>query len=404
MNTKTDAVANTPVTAKDARAAARRILGLTMIFAGIIGALAQLPKDARLKPDFGSGLAYAAAPQASAEMPRIESAVAETRSVTGTLEATFRAILAQAEKPEWVGYSVEEIFGQRSTCCGNWNDGEGCGTCRLENDRAALGGTTHAGGSLKLEGARRLVVLFRLEAKQVGRIRVASKECTLDAGGLAFLWLTGVKPVESVALLTTYVQGAEFERHDHHNVGNGALAAIALHADPSADKAMESFVAPEQRDELRRQAAFWLGAARGKEGLNVLQRMAKNDLSSDVRAHVAFALSVSHEPGAIDEMIRMAHDDPSSRVRGQALFWLAQKAGKKAASTITGAIENDPDTDVKKKAVFALSQLPKDEGVPKLIEVAQTNRNPEVRKQAMFWLGQSNDPRALDFFEKVLTK
>jgi hypothetical protein len=26
----------------------------------------------------------------------------------------------------------------------------------------------------------------------------------------------------------------------------------------------------------------------------------------------------------------------------------------------------------------------------------------EVRNQAMFWVGQSNDPRALEFFEKVL--
>jgi HEAT repeat protein len=101
-------------------------------------------------------------------------------------------------------------------------------------------------------------------------------------------------------------------------------------------------------------------------------------------------------------MIRMAHDDESSHVRGQALFWLAQNAGQKAVRTITGAIANDPDTDVKKKAVFALSQLPQDEGVPKLIEVAQTNRNAAVRKQAMFWLGQSHDPRALEFFEKVL--
>jgi len=42
--------------------------------------------------------------------------------------------------------------------------------------------------------------------------------------------------------------------------------------------------------------------------------------------------------------------------------------------------------------------------VPKLIEVATSNRNAEVRKQAMFWLGQSNDPRALDFFEKLLTQ
>ncbi len=390
--------------ANDSMLIGRRILGLAMILAGILCTIAQLTNGGALRTNFGPGLAYAAAAQAGVEMPRVENAKAETRAVAGTLDATFRGILAQAEKSEWVGYSVDEIAGERSVCCGNWNDEGGCGTCRLEKERDATRGTTHADGSIKLEGARRLVVLFRLEAKQVVRIRVASEDCTLDAGGLPFVWLTGVKLAESVTLLTTYVQGAEFERHDHHNIGNGALTAIALHADASAEKAMESFIAPEQREELRRQAAFWLGAARGKEGLNALQRMAKNDPSSDVRAHVAFALSVSHEPGAIDEMIRMAHDDSSSHVRGQALFWLAQKAGKKAVSTITGAIENDPDTDVKRKAVFALSQLPKDEGVPKLIEVAQTNRNPEVRKQAMFWLGQSNDPRALEFFEKVLTK
>jgi len=100
----------------------------------------------------------------------------------------------------------------------------------------------------------------------------------------------------------------------------------------------------------------------------------------------------------------MARSDSGSRVRGQALFWLGQKAGKKAASAITAAIENDPETEVKKRAVFALSQLPKDEGVPLLIQVARTNRNPTVRKQAMFWLGQSNDPRALAFFEEILLR
>ena len=59
---------------------------------------------------------------------------------------------------------------------------------------------------------------------------------------------------------------------------------------------------------------------------------------------------------------------------------------------------------MKKKAVFALSQLPKDEGVPLLIKVAETHRSYEVRKQAMFWLGQSQDPRALAFFEAVLKR
>lgn len=387
----------------------RKTLGLAMISVGIFCIISQFSNGRGPRADLGQSLAYAATVQMNDDMPRVENAQVETRVIAGSLDATFRGILAQAEKPEWVGYTVDDVSDDRSMCCGNWNDGAGCGTCRLENDHnswtsGSKTGDNQSSGAVKLEGSRRLVVLFRLEAKQVDRIRVASEDCTLDAGGLSFLWLTGVKPQESVSLLTSYVQGAEFESHEHHNIGQGALTAIAMHADVSADRAMESFVKPDQREELRRQAAFWLGAARGKEGLNTLLQMAKNDPSSDVRAHVTFALSVSHEPGALEEMIRMAHDDSSSHVRGQALFWLAQKAGKKAVGTITGAIENDPDTEVKKKAVFALSQLPKDEGVPKLIEVAQTNRNREVRKQAMFWLGQSNDPRALEFFEKVLTK
>ncbi len=336
--------------------------------------------------------------------PRIDNAKVETRAVTGSLDSTLRAITSQAEKPEWIGYSVDQVSGERSVCCGNYRDEGSCGTCNLEKENDGTTSTTQKSGTVNLEGARQLVVLFRFESKQLVRIRVASEDCALDAGGLPFVWLTGVKPAESVALLETYVRGAAFESHGDRGIGNAALMAIALHADAAADRALDSFVAPNQKEGLRRQAAFWMGAARGKAGLTALERMAKSDPSPEVRAQVAFALSISHEPGAIDEMIRMAHDDSSAHVRGQALFWLAQKAGQKAVGTITGAIENDPDTEVKKKAVFALSQLPRDEGVPKLIEVAQTNHNPAVRKQAMFWLGQSHDPRALQFFEKVLTQ
>jgi HEAT repeat protein len=380
--------------------ALRKALGFAMIVAGISTAAVQLAKGGA---PARAGQAGTAALQA-AEVPRIENAKLETRAVGSSLDATFRELAGKADKPEWIGYSVDEVAGERGVCCeNNWNDGN-CGTCRLEKENRGTTSTSHTDGDVKLEGARQLVVLYRLEAKQVVKIRVASADCALDAGGLPFVWLTGVKAPESVALLATYVRGSDLEEHGERKIGNGALTAIALHADASADRALESFTTPDQREALRKHAAFWMGAARGKAGLTTLQRMAKTDPSSDVRAHVAFALSVSHEAGALDEMIRMAHDDTSSHVRGQALFWLAQKAGKKAVGTITGAIENDPDTEVKKKAVFALSQLPKDEGVPKLIEVAQTNRNPAVRKQAMFWLGQSNDPRALQFFERVLTQ
>jgi HEAT repeat protein len=259
-------------------------------------------------------------------------------------------------------------------------------------------------GDVKLEGPSNIVILFRAESRKIGKIRAVSENCVLDAGGLQITWLTGAKASESVRLLERFVGSKELDERAGDRLSRGALMAIAMHGDASADQAIAGFVAPEKPEAMRKEAAFWAGEARGAAGAHLLKRMAKEDPSSDVRAHVTFALSISSESNAVDEMIRMAHEDTSGHVRGQALFWLAQKAGKKASGAISGAIENDPDTEVKKKAVFALSQMPKDDGVPKLIQVAESNKNPEVRKQAMFWLGQSNDPRALDFFEKVLAK
>jgi HEAT repeat protein len=294
------------------------------------------------------------------------------------------------------------VSGDRQICCGDWHDGS-CGPCRLEGGDHGSN-INLRGDKVKLEGPVSLIVLLRAENGRIGRLRSVSEDCTIDAGGLAVTWLSAVNPAESVKYLEKFVTAEEFDERGHDSLSRGALSAIAMTADPAADRAIAGFTALDKPEGMRRETAFWAGEARGAQGLALLKRMAKNDPSSEVRAQVTFALSVSRESDAVDEMIRMAHEDTSTRVRGQALFWLAQKAGRKAASTISGAIDNDPDTEVKKKAVFALSQMPKDEGVPKLIEVAQSNRNLEVRKQAMFWLGQSNDPRALEFFEKVLSK
>ena len=52
-----------------------------------------------------------------------------------------------------------------------------------------------ANATVMLEGSREIAILFRAENHQITKIRVASTECTLDAGGLPFLWLTNVKPV-----------------------------------------------------------------------------------------------------------------------------------------------------------------------------------------------------------------
>jgi hypothetical protein len=341
-------------------------------------------------------------------MPSYEKARVESRALSGALSEEISHWVKSTSDAQWLGYAVPAVNGERVICCGgngNWNwDNKGCGTCLLEDRQHGNNFSSSSSNKTQLEGARNVVVLYRANAGTLEKIRVVSDVCTIDAGGLRVTWLTGVNPAQSVEYLSGLVRGHDLHDGRSEKLPQGALTAIAMHADSSADKAMNSFVEQSQPESLRKQTVFWLGEARGASGLETLKKLAKTEPNTEVRSQITFALSLNHEEGALDEMIRMAREDESAHVRGQALFWLAQKAGQKAASTITGAIENDPDTEVKKKAVFALSQMPHEEGVPKLIQVAQSNKNPEVRKQAMFWLGQSNDPRALEFFEKILSK
>jgi hypothetical protein len=260
------------------------------------------------------------------------------------------------------------------------------------------------GSRIMLEPATEFLVLARIERSSIVRVRTFTPDCDVDAGGMPIVWLTDVKPDDSIAWLSTLVASAPDAGDGKERVAKTALTAIALHDAASADRTLETFIAPARPEWLRGDTAFWLGSTRGEAGARLLIRMLASDPSDKVREKVTFGLSVSKAPGALTALLNAARNDQSRRVRGQALFWLAQKAGKEAVAAIANAIDNDPDTDVKKKAVFALSQLPKDEGVPKLIDIARSHRNPEVRKQAMFWLGQSNDPRAVQFFEDILLK
>jgi HEAT repeat protein len=342
---------------------------------------------------------------AQGEAPQTTNAKLEVRQAGSNLSATMKQIVDGASERMWIGYEVEEIAGSEEECCEairRSGNGRTSGTFELEGESRHGNATGSDQTVTKLEGGRRLMILYRAGKAHIERIRFAPTNCRLDAGGLRLVWLEGVSAGQSVAFLSELVKSPDSSTRNETGMGEQALVAIALHADGAADRAMEGFAAPGQPEKLRERASFWMGTARGEAGLTALKRMARTDPDSQVREQVSFALFVSPEPGATDEMIRMAREDASAQVRAQALFWLARKAGQKAETAIVGAIGDDPDTEVKKKAVFALSQMPKDEGVPKLIEVAEKNKNPEVRKQAMFWLGQSGDPRALAFIEKIL--
>ena len=331
-----------------------------------------------------------------AQQPKVADAQFRVEPMGQNLAATIDRVRHSGDQV-WLGYEVTALPGRHISACSDWQNNsdsdEGCcGEYQLENE-----GETHR--SRDSQVTQNLYVLFRFEKGEILKVRVVGAGCHLNAGGVNFAWLEGVKPQESIAYLADLVN----REAETHRVTEGALMVISMHAAPEATQALVQIATSSASEHVREQAAFWLGVQRGHEGFVALKSLEEKG-DAHFREKLAFDFSQNSDPAAEDELIHMGKFDSDSKVREQAIFWIAQKAGKRATAAINDAIQNDPETEVKKKAVFALSQLPKDEGVPQLIHVADTNANPEVRKQAFFWLGQSGDPRALAYLEQVLKK
>lgn len=341
-------------------------------------------------------VAFAAA--LPAQQPKVRDTQFKSEQVEQNLAATVDRARHSSEQL-WLGYEVPALAGAHLSTCSDWQDSsqtedECCGEYRLEDESGM-----HS--SSEGQTAQDVYVLLRFDKGNPVKVKAVAAGCHLNAGGVDFEWITGVKPEESIAFLAGLVS----QTPEHSRTAEGALMAISFHALQEATSSLEQIATSSASEHTREQAAFWLGVQRGHDGFVALKSLEhKSADDARFRERLTFDFAQNSDPGAEDELLHMAKFDSEAKVRGQALFWVAQKAGKRATGALNDAIQNDPETDVKKKAVFALSQLPKDESVPQLIHVADTNSNLTVRKEAFFWLGQSQDPRALAYLEHVLKK
>ena len=300
----------------------------------------------------------------------------DTRSAAAGLEPQYRALLAAQPQPAWMGYGVPAV---RSYGLG----------CDYVRDGFNTAGVVH------LEPPDHAVILFRVEGGALDRIRTLSPDCEIDAGDVPVHWLTDVQPAQSVALLAALASQRD-------TYGNGAVAAIAVHADAAADAALARFVATDQPDWLRLRTVSLLGSARGRSGLELLKKLIAGDPNEALRERAVSAVAASREPESVDLLVSIARNDTHPRMRMQAISGLNRKKGRAVIGAITYAIENDSDVQVRRRAVSTLANLPDGEGIPLLIQVVKTTKDQDLRKQAMSSLGQSHDPRALAFFEDVL--
>src|SRR5205814_3431955 len=100
----------------------------------------------------------------------------------------------------WLGYEVPALPQSHLSTCSNWSDtsqvDDGCcGEYRLEENDYSLNHSNQA------PAVQNIHVLLRFDRGDLIKIRPVMAGCRLDAGGVGFTWLSGVKPEESVSFL-----------------------------------------------------------------------------------------------------------------------------------------------------------------------------------------------------------
>ena len=255
-------------------------------------------------------LAVTLALPAAAEQPNVVNAKLATRAHSGSLSAEFQRVTG----PAWVGYAVPAARpGSNSCCCSDHSRG-----CNLEGGHGfTINSDGKSSKTVKLEGATELAVLVRVDHGAVDKISVYSMDCELDAGGLSFIWLTGVSTSESAAFLEA-------------SEPKGALVALALQGGKEAETALIRLARESQTGHRRGEALFWLAQRASEKAVGAISEAIENDPDTGVKKQAVFALSQLPKDEGVPKLIDVARSNHNPAVRKQAFFWLGQSSDPRA--------------------------------------------------------------------------
>jgi len=270
--------------------------------------------------------AWLAAALPAVAQPRLSNGEVRPSPISGSLT---RAAIERAASagPAWVGYAVPSVPGEHQMCC--WTGGSNgacCEGCRLEPGTSAAQTMPPArSGPIPLEGSRQFFVLYRVERGLVDKIRIFSEDCPLDAGGLTLYWLTGVRPVDSVTVLSSFVAATAEKK-----VADSALSALAMHQEPTALDRLITAARDGGTTQIRGQALFWLAQRAGEKAVGTISEAIAKDPETEVKRRAVFALSQLPRDEGVPLLIQLARTNTNPAVRKQAMFWLGQSKDPRA--------------------------------------------------------------------------
>jgi HEAT repeat protein len=188
-----------------------------------------------------------------------------------------------------------------------------------------------------------------------------------------------------------------------NKVRGQAIFALSVNSDENASKKLVQLAKHSVNEEIQAESVFWLAQNHKSEAPQVIDYILLNSDNNTVQKKTVFALAQIRSKASWQRLIDLAQTSSDIDVQREAIFWLSQNEDENPRSILVALAKGKSPASVKKKAVFALSQLKSSQSTPALSELIETATETSIKKQALFWLGQSDDPKALDYLEGVLT-
>lgn len=245
---------------------------------------------------------------AQAQTPRLSNGRIESHATTN-IAKDLPALASTLTEPTWIGYAQPMIDGDRNMC-DYWNDG-----------RMVVQSTD----PIRLEPADFDFVMFRIEEKQITRIRTYSANCPLDAGGKAVHWFTGVTVPASVGYMKTFM-GPDASK----KMSDSAVMVLALTDGDQALNELLTLAKDGSTTAVKGNALFWLAQRAGQKAVGTITAAIENDPDTEVKKKAVFALSQLPKDEGVPLLIQQARTNKNPVVRKQAIFWLGQTKDPRA--------------------------------------------------------------------------
>ena len=246
---------------------------------------------------------------AAGQTPRLSNGRIEPHTTTN-IARDVPALAATLTEPMWIGYSQPLIDGDHNMC-----------------DYTTINGRmiTQSTDPIKLESAGYFFVLFRVEEKQITRIRTFSENCPLDAGGKAVHWFANVSPNDSVNYMKTFMSPVATRK-----LNDSAVTVIALTKGDQALNELLTLAKDGPSAQAKGNALFWLAQRAGQKAVGTITAAIENDPDTKVKEKAVFALSQLPKDEGVPLLIQQARSNKNPAVRKQAMFWLGQSKDPRA--------------------------------------------------------------------------